>query len=215
VRIIGLCGLKGSGKTTSFQIIKEFLPSCIEIQLAKKLKDTLSSSFDINRSDFDDPILKESEFKNRVITLNNKNLSEVIISFNYQVNFSSDIRPHLGAIMDSPRRLMQYVGTEILRNIDPLVHLKSATNDLSDGLYVLTDLRFNNEFRYLESKHGKDFVPVYVRNDKTEKRREDLHASEQEIKDFSHKCHLIENNASINDLRINLKRFLDGISGLA
>jgi hypothetical protein len=186
--ILGLVGAKESGKTTTLGFIKD----CIEveeIQLARKLKDVCACVLGINRKDMDDTVLKETDFE-KPIRLDANAVYYIMNAY----NFPPDWR-HLGKILTSPRKVLQYVGTEMLRSVDPEVHLYWATRDLEgDKVYVVSDIRFPNEFKFF--KEMGNFKSIYIQNDEAEMRAlEDSHMSEGYLLDLKSKCEFkIDNN---------------------
>jgi len=202
--IIFLTGSKGSGKTTTFNILKELCPDIIEIQLAKKLKDTCAEVFKINRNLFDDPVLKEVTFVTP-IDLDLFSLDRIANIYNLKVPLKNILK-HEGKKLYTPRHLLQYIGTEVLREQDNAIHCEWATRDLpEEGIFVVTDGRFVDEFHYFKNKFKFTFFPYYINRECAEKKAAtDMHASEQNIKYLKEKCKLIDNNGTLSLLFNNV-----------
>ncbi len=198
---IGLTGVKGSGKTTSFEIIKKAFPAVIEVTLASRLKDTCSKVLGIPREALDDPAVKEKELEN-LINLDTGNVTELIESFGLKPNFDAHIRPHLGKVLHTPREAAQYVGTEVLRNVEEQVHCLGATLDLPEtGIFVVTDMRFWNEYNFFAENDECEFFPFFVHNYGAEAQLgENPHASEKYVLEIGDKCQRIDNNGTIAEL---------------
>lgn len=204
MRIIGLVGAKGAGKTTAYNFIKEKLPFAQEITLAKKLKDTCSEIFDIPRNYFDSHTFKE-KYLEVPAYLDKLALERLFKGFNTEiVDFDRQIRPHIGVILDSPRKIAQYIGTEVLRTISPDIHCTSAMADFTrtnSNLGVVTDMRFPNEFQYFK-ENSEIFVPIYVKNTGAENEAsKDTHASEAHLKTLATQSLMVANDNTLENFR--------------
>lgn len=195
--IIGLCGLKTSGKTTAFEAIKTAFPQAQEIQLAKRLKDACSECLGIPRNYFDDQAFKEEPLEDPIY-LDKQNVEAIFAFFGHtSVDYDKYVRPHVGTVIETPRKAAQYVGTEVLRTIDPQIHCNGAVMDLpEDGLFVLTDMRFPNEYEYFND-YDCAFYPFYIQNNRAEASSGDMHPSERLVLDTAKHCEHITNNDSI------------------
>lgn len=209
--IIGLTGVKTSGKTTSFSILKELNPEIQEITLAKNLKDASAVALGVDRSLFDDPKTKEVDLE-MPVNLDSKNVNAIFKYLKLEnVDFDKHVRPHIGKILHTPRQIAQYVGTEVLRNYDEDIHCNLATRDLPDnGVFVVTDMRFQGEFNYFNERFPTTFYPVYVSNRVAELKIDD-HPSEKQVLEVAKRCERVDNNGSLQDLKFNLTKFYNEI----
>jgi len=200
--VIGITGVKTSGKSTAASMIGEFL-KVKEVALADKLKDTCAKVFDLERIQFDSQRLKEIPFENPKL-LDISRIDEILKSFNIELvdeilqkYFKNGIE---GMTLSSPRHIAQIVGTEVLRaagNED--IHCDNI--DLDGEIIVVSDLRFPNEFEYFSKMEGIKFVPLYIQRDEAESLvTEDSHPSEKCVFDFADKCIKIDNNGSFSDM---------------
>lgn len=210
--IIGLTGVKGSGKTTCFNAIKKVYPEAREIMLAGRLKNACSEVFGIPRNHFDDPAVKEKELE-KLVVLDEKNTAALIHFFGEQPDFDKHIRPHLNKVLHSPRQIAQYVGTEVLRRVDELIHCKGAVLDLPhEGVFVVTDIRFWNEYDFFDNNEEVRFFPFYISNYAAEAvASKDSHASEKYVLEIAKKCQKIDNNGSLPEFE---GRVLDAVKFL-
>lgn len=207
--IIAFCGSKGSGKSTSATLFKELIGAPTEeIAIAGHLKDVAAKVFDVDYNKFIDPKLKEVELEDFVL-LNSDNLKTLMASF-FVTDYSYDkhIRPHLGRVLRTPRALLQYIGTEVLHPLDPLIHVKTALKKKDPNkLTVITDLRFVAEFKYFNA--SKEFVPVYVKNAAAELAASvDAHPSERQFENFKSSCRLLSNEGNMEELRTGLRTLI-------
>lgn len=197
-KILAFTGVKFSGKTTAFNIIKEEIPNVIEIQLAKKLKDECARVFKIERSLFDDPKLKEVALETPIY-MDVDQIRDLIESYGVKADYDKHIRQHVGMVLESPRRVAQYVGTEVLRTVDSDIHCIGATLNLpEDATFVVTDMRFPNEFEYFNKNYGESFHPFYVQNNQAEfNASHDMHPSERMVLETAKRCKPVPNNDSM------------------
>lgn len=202
--IVAFCGSKGAGKSTSSDIFKNFFHGDIEeVALAGHLKTSCSEVFGVHMDNFLIPELKEVELENYV-NLTPKNLEALLAAFNVtEFTYDEHIRPHVGKVLISPRKLLQYIGTEVLHPLDPLIHVKTMMVQKDPNkLTLITDLRFLNEFNYLNDNFSDNFVPFYVKNSTAELAAEDdTHPSEKELLLFRDKCELLSNESSLSELK--------------
>lgn len=204
-KILAFTGVKFSGKTTAFNIIKEEVPNVIEIQLAKKLKDECAKAFKIDRPLFDDPKLKEVALETPIY-LDVANISELIRAYGVEPDFDQHVRPHIGMVLESPRRVAQYIGTEVLRTVNSDIHCLGAVMNLpEDGVFVVTDMRFPNEYEFFKKNYSESFHPFYVQNNKAEfNGSQDMHPSERQVLETAKNCKKVPNNDSIADFKVRV-----------
>lgn len=204
--IIAFCGSKFSGKSTSASIFKDLIGTQTEeIAIAGHLKEAASRVFKLNMSLFLDPALKEVELDEMVL-LTRDRVEGIMREFDVNdYTYDAHIRPHVGRVIRTPRALLQYLGTEVLHPIDPLIHVKKAIRKKDPAkLTVITDLRFAAEFDYFNTG-SYEFTPVYVRNAAAEARASvDGHASERQFELFRTRCTLLPNDGNMIELSESL-----------
>jgi hypothetical protein len=201
--IIGLAGVKTSGKSTAANIIKELVEGAQEAALADKLKNTCAEVFGVPREYFDRQDLKEVPFQDGAKELTNGAIGAILESFGIymsrrEIDSTYDC---IGMELPTPRKIAQIVGTEVLRAAgDEDIHCKNV--NLTDGVTIISDLRFPNEFNYFCNNSDFNFVPLYIQRDEAEQYvTEDSHPSEKCVFQFSSKCKEINNNNSLENLR--------------
>lgn len=207
--VIAFCGSKFSGKSTSATIFKDIIDAPTEeIAIAGHLKEAASRVFGLDMNLFLDPKLKETELETLVV-LDAQNLVGMMKEFDAEFNHQAHIRPHVGRVIRTPRSLLQYLGTEVLHPIDPLIHVKKAIRKKDPSkLTVITDLRFVAEFEYFKTS-SLNFVPVYVKNANAElKASVDGHPSERQFELFRTSCLLLPNDGSMAELTERLSNLV-------
>lgn len=211
--IIGLAGVKTSGKSTVADIITKLIGGNItESALAGKLKDVSASAFGLTREYFDNQNLKETPFEDGPKTLTLDIIEDILLNFNTLLTKELiDIYTLSGIIdmkMGTPRVIAQIVGTEVLRatgNQD--IHCENMPTN-AHGVTIVSDLRFPNEFTYFDKNEDITFLPLYIQRTEAEDLvTEDSHLSERSVFDFSSDCICVPNNSSLEDLEL----FLSGV----
>lgn len=215
--IVAFCGAKFSGKSTSATIFQEMIGTQTEeIAIAGHLKEVCARIFNIPLNDFLDPAKKELELETYVV-LDGAQLTSVLNQFGIEtVDYGKVIRPHVGRIIQTPRKLLQYIGTEVLHPVDPLIHVKNALAKKNpEKLTLITDLRFPAEFEHFvaTATEAIPFMPVYVKNTAAEVQADaDGHASEMGYKQFVNRCSKIDNEAkNIPNLRLEIAALIGDI----
>lgn len=210
--IIGLAGVKTSGKSTVANIIKEFVPNAKEAALADKLKDTCSEVFDISREYFDRQELKEVPFKDGAKELTNGAIGAILESFGVYMSRREidSIYNVVNMKLPTPRKIAQIIGTEVLRAAgDEDIHCKNVKLN-ENGVTIISDLRFPNEFKYFNEKSNVKFIPLYIQRDEAEQYvTEDSHPSEKCVFEFNDKCIKIDNNGNLRDTERQIKNIID------
>lgn len=206
IKIVAFCGAKESGKSTSGTIFKKLYSGPTEeIAFAGHLKETCSKVFNLEMKYFLDTKLKEKEL-NSYIRMTKDVIEDVFREFQVtEYDYDKHIRPHIGQVFDTPRKLLQYVGTDLLHPIDKLIHINFALKNLNpDVITVITDLRFPQEFDVLYTR--QDFLPVHIYNIKAETAAlSDSHPSERGWQTFKDRCVQIDNNSTLEQLSSNLE----------
>ena len=209
--VIAFCGSKGAGKSTSSVLFNTVARlETEEIAIAGHLKTSCAEAFLLSMNLFLDPTLKEVELENFIV-LDKANIESVLTLFDIKdFNYNSHVRPHIGRIIRTPRGLLQYIGTEVLHPIDPLIHAKIAIkNKNPNKLTTITDLRFVEEFNFFKTQLGDNFTPVYVKNSKAEIAASvDPHPSERQLALFKNKCYLLDNEHSIDLLKVGITKLI-------
>jgi dephospho-CoA kinase len=211
--VIGLAGVKTSGKSTAANMIYEFV-NAKEVALADKLKDTCAEVFILEREQFDAQELKEVPFPEEEIRkLSTSHIIDILKSFDIKMTPEEMVEKYsnfIGMSLETPRKIAQIVGTEILRAAgDEDIHCKNITLN-PKGITVVTDLRFPNEFEYFNNKKDIHFIPLHIQRDLAEDLiTEGSHPSETSVFKFTDKCIKIDNNGSFRNTELQIKKTLD------
>ena len=211
--VIGLAGVKTSGKTTVANMIEDFITST-EVALADKLKNTCAEVFRLERNQFDLQELKEVPFlEGDIRKLGTHHIRSILENFGVEMTpeeMSEKYSDLIGMKLETPRKIAQIVGTEILRATgDEDIHCKSVNLD-PEGVTVVTDLRFPNEFEYFNNNKDIYFIPLHIQRNLAEDLvTKDSHPSETSVFKFTDKCIKIDNNGSFPNTELQIKNVLD------
>jgi hypothetical protein len=202
-----LTGLKTSGKTTAVKIIKDLMEGSKvqEVMIAKKLKDAVSEVFNIPPNYFEDQNIKEESLGYPVF-LTKRKINKIYSAFDIECT-EKQLNIHLGKELDTPRQIAQYVGTEMLRDVDSDIHCKKIDFDKDVSVYIVSDMRFISEFNFFFSKSSEGmFLPCYISNEAASDKlfslpEKERHTSELEVLEVANKCVRIDNNSSLDHLK--------------
>lgn len=209
-KIIGITGLKGSGKDTIGDIIcKNF--DFQKVAFADKLKDIVSVLFDWDRK-----MLSGFTPEDRAI----REQPDEFWSKKFEKEFT-------------PRMALQKIGTEVMRNnLDKSIWVYCLERKLinEDGNFVITDVRFRNEIEMIRrlggtiirvergerpewwnlagefnvlntDEYNGKFLPLMK-----------VHNSERDWIDIDKPVKIFENNGTIEDLEKEVVNFFDSNS---
>lgn len=158
--ITAISGRKGSGKSTLSKVLLQ--NNYVKISFADYLKKMLSEVFSLSEEYFHNQDLKSKDLFE--ININEKNLNKIsdyigekLSDSIYEMYDGSSFLSE-STIIRSPRKLLQFIGTNILRHHNEDFHAIKTYEKICqnpDANYVCDDLRFPNELNYLKlaSKH--------------------------------------------------------------
>jgi len=191
--IIGLNGRLRSGKDTTFHLINEMYGDEFKIQqvsFAAKLKDSAAASIGVTRA-----VLEELK--------NDEDL--YFILYRRKKLQTSNVQEDR-AVRFNVREYLQWYGTEGHREIfgddfwvDQALPLDK---DYSDGLYVVTDMRFPNEVQRVKDLNG-----LCVKVERESATAHGEHASEQNLDHMID--YVLDNTGSLDDLRNHIAEMFD------
>lgn len=195
--LIGLHGKKQSGKDTTGEILSN-ISGYPTFAFADTLKKFCGEIFpELNYQDLWGPeknkekirVLEIDYPKERVLQSYHEYLSrfmpsitdpEVFFRFcrDVFVNNRIEFTENFIRIKDSPRRLLQLIGTEFARGINDNIWIEIAEQEYKDqGSLIITDVRFKNEAEWIHKKGGS-VIQIIGRDNSGSK---DLHSSESGI----------------------------------
>lgn len=207
--IIGLIGVKTSGKSTVCNMLKSNISNASEVMLAGKLKKVCSDVFNIPLDYFNNQDLKEKNLdKFKKLTL--LDIQDILERFNlyYTTRALDSSISVIGMELKTPRQIAQVVGTDILRPLAGKdIHCEHL--EMDSETVIVSDIRFNNEYDYFMNKENSLFLPLYIARDIAENKvDENSHASEKEVSSMKTKSYIIDNNGSLSETADQVDLFI-------
>jgi len=216
VRIIGLIGAKGAGKSLTYNMLSAITPTH-EIMLAAPLKEVCSDVLMADVGIFAKLETKEAPIAGGPHTLTEADIYYILRKFDItnETAIHIAIAKHAGTVLYTPRQVAQYVGTDILRDIDHTIHIRAAMPHILYGvLNIVTDIRFADEYEAFRAA-APGFKLYYIqRTDAERAAAGDMHVSEQGLTKLRRFADVtIDNNGTQDELYTALPE-LFGLSGL-
>jgi len=233
ITIIGLSGPKQSGKDTSADLLADISDG--SFAFAKNLKSISMRVFNLSYDEVYNELLKEKKFDNGSIIITEEHLQKIYdilpeyLNIDYEPfenlknKFNEKLDIFLGLSLKNPRAVLQFVGTDYIRNfVNQNWHLLSLfpenfnnTTSISK-IYIITDVRFPNEYQYLENyckDHNYKFYGFYIHRDLAEEKlkNSDHDSERQVIVVRSLVEHIIYNNGTLEELKNNLLKILERV----
>ena len=210
---IGLVGVKESGKSTTMNYIREILSEARltskEVMNAFHLKMTCAKVFNLTFDHFELQSMKEVPFAKPLVLT--KSLVEKCLN-EFKLEANTDLSEHIGIDLTSPRKIAQYIGTQIVRSVQDDIHCSYAyENAKGANVYIVTDIRFPNEFSFFSAK-ASNFIPIFINNEKAIQHLIDsneTHESELYVVDMKDDCLVLDNNGTLEELKSGVKFILD------
>lgn len=204
-KVIGFVGKKGAGKDTAADALLE--EGWARVRFSQALKEITAQSFDIKPLFLEDAAFKDMEFE-KPIKIEKSDVENFLD--NLPLSVTPTLRQEIMTEMihrefTTPRTLLQYLGTDIVRNmIDINGWVKIAADKIQEwrdrGVnVVLTDVRFQNEADVITNANGK-LVRINRETDSN-----DTHESEKQ--DFTVDIE-INNDGSVYDLHRKVRELL-------
>lgn len=219
-KVFAFVGPKGAGKDTAYSLFRTQSPrDTIKLSFAHGLKKLVSEVYGLSYKHLDDPVLKEGNFANPIL-MRTKELREIKRMMPLIVPdvdraagvklYDSARAPisHLeGRVAQTPRQLLQWIGTDLIRVIYPDWHIIATLKDdkWDNPRYkqiIATDCRFVNEFEALKARFGSAKL-IYIEREKAEEKLKSAdHVSEKGILELKAIAdEVVQNNDDKDDFK--------------
>lgn len=206
IKIIAFCGAPGAGKDTAADYLVEN-HDFAHVKFARELREICAHSFGLPLHYLADPAFKDKKFEHPIVIdeedyerFTNRLNHNFVSSGNYK-----DLRNvMIGKELETPRELLQYIGTDVIRQGIDASYFVSYVEDKiryweSRGSnVVISDLRFPNELKAIKKHECKAYRILRDVG-------ENGHAAEnQELDVDGEVC----NNGSVRELELQLEELL-------
>lgn len=205
--IIAISGYSGSGKARATQIALSLFPQAVQLNFGSHLKDILSQSFEIDLLYFNLSQVKDRDFEDPIY-LTAEMLDKTLRLYGIEAEYH-DFKKFIGKMIYTPRELMEFMGTEVLRSFDPEIHITTAFRVAPKAdQYIIGDLRFLVELEYLRA-NSKTLQVLHVDNEQANNaaaKRKSI--AEREISKISKIALHVDNNGTEESFRYNIEKFI-------
>lgn len=212
--IIAISGKKQSGKDTTAKIL-QFLAYVDQLHAqAKAQGETIELPSYLEFLEFNDAVTQPIQVKKFAGKL--KNIVAELLSCNVSNLESEDFKNSKIEYLSTedkcitPRYLLQYLGTDVLRNsINEDIHVNLLLNELKSSqnanilAFAITDLRFRNELEAIK-KHGGLTIRLN-RNEANKIVSNSQHESETALDNAQFDI-TIDNNGTFEELFLNVQK---------
>lgn len=199
-RIIMLSGNAGSGKDTAYLMLEELVGDLPRYSFADPMKEICADVFNMSISYFYDPMAKDSPWLPVEIT--KEKFITLLCKYGLEPNqITHSAISSVGRVMKTPRELLQVVGTDILRDIDPQIHIKKLLSVIEAPACV-TDVRFANELSEVAKKF--EIIPIHIKRSNV---IESDHVSER-LSALEAASTVVRNDWTKEDLKYKLEEVL-------
>lgn len=146
-QIIGISGVKESGKSTFAKMIHGHNPEWVIVETSDEMKTMLSEIFGIHLESFNDRSLKEQPFKEEIYI--DQYLPELCKYTGLQL-------PLTGLCATTPRELMQRVATDVVQQIDKTYWIRQTIkNARRHPKCIVSGIRFPHDASAIHVAGGK------------------------------------------------------------
>lgn len=208
-KIIALTGYIGSGKDTAAEIILNEFKGLPTITFAKHMKSILGKVFNLDESYFTDRVKKEATLEDPIY-MSPELIDSVCRLYGHELEYG-DMRPFVGKMIYSPRELMEFFGTTVLQTIDKQIHVKQEFRmaPKSDS-YLVTDVRFEHEYKYLIDNFDQVQLLFIDRASAEAASKPRKSIAELYLPTLKTKSLIVDNNGTIDALKINIMKYIKG-----
>jgi hypothetical protein len=150
--VLGLSGPARAGKDTVADFLIQNHGWTGKLSFARNLKNMCKSIFELSESDVETQEGKKRKFDSPIIFTQSQLGAIMYWMAQTHPNAKIDNEVHtavkslLGRELNTPREILQIVGTNVCRALVPTYHVDIVLKDAQvEGLWIITDVRFPNE----------------------------------------------------------------------
>lgn len=150
--VLGLSGPARAGKDTVADFLIQKHGWTGKLSFARNLKNMCKSVFSLSEEDVETQEGKKRKFSSPLV-FSNSHLGSIMYWMSRTHHTSqiandsyTKVKSLIGRELNTPREVLQIVGTDICRTLVPTYHVDIVLKDAQvDGMWVITDVRFPNE----------------------------------------------------------------------
>lgn len=216
--VVAFCGPSGSGKDTAVDyLVKEGIFRK-KIAFADYLKQLCSRITKIPKEYFYE---KKNEKLPNPFQLSEQNIRFIatqvrnaipldVLGYDKFKPGKVQVQKYTGHVMNTPREILQYVGTEVMKGFYGPVHAYLTCQSLAGqgGVFAISDLRFVDEVETC-NKFYKFFYPIRIVG-RNESKDDSLHRSEVEYKSIK-VFQEVKNTGKLEDFYSNITKALTSV----
>lgn len=217
--VLGLYGPAGSGKDTIGDYLVSHHGWSGKLSFAGNLKEMCKAVFDLTDYDVYDQDGKMRLFRNP-LEFSQTHLNGIMIWMSkthrhHQVPHRAlkTVKSRIGTRFDNPRRVLQFVGTEVCRELISTYHVDvvvSQVNKSPESKFVITDVRFPNEGNIIVDTMGGVVAKVIRQDNAAAQNIDRTHASETSMFEWGKFADTINNDREgLDALYEEIDRFLE------
>jgi len=163
IKLVGFCGKLGHGKSYIADQLTNLLVtngvSVYRIAFASYIKDIVNQIWNLRKDDYSKFYFDSLKFTKFIDELKTKFPSKTDIINEAALDLIELTKIYLTKKELIARRLYQYIGTDLLRNLDPNFHVNklkekvtifSSCSLILDGVVIIDDVRFENEATFVK-----------------------------------------------------------------
>lgn len=209
--LICLSGKSRAGKDELANVlVRDF--KYVKVAFADGLRELASSVFDMPANQFTDADKKEAPFL-YPIRLDEEHLAHILsfIENEWKIEVNKAAKDKMltlvGTEMKTPRKLLQTIGTEVVRDcIDDLFWIKALEHKIQNlADVVITDARFSGERQFAREKGA---LMCLVKRPSLQSN--DSHRAENDLGDDTEYNIIFNNDDSLGRFKIEVNSFFNG-----
>jgi midasin (ATPase involved in ribosome maturation) len=199
-RIIAFAGKSRSGKDTLSSVLIEM--GYIHLKIADELKNLVCDLLSVSREN-----LEKTKDLKKEIRLSSSDLYIISKETTVPLNSLQELETK---IFSSPRELLQYLGTDIIRRYVPDWHIRRFLDKIKPNeKYVNSDIRFKDEVEAVKNLDNNSKIIYIQREMKNNPVSNTLHESETGLDETTQGIdYCINNNGTLDDLYNKLEDIL-------
>lgn len=217
--VLGISGPAGAGKDTIGDYLVEQYDWSGKLSFARNLKNMCKKVFNLTEWQVASQEGKQELFKEPIV-FSGGQLGSILYwmsrthgNYPLQKGASQKVKSLVGTELESARKVLQFVGTDICRTLIPTYHIDIVFRDAqAEGHWIITDVRFPDEGELIKDRLGGTVIRV---EREAKSILDKTHASETAMRDWNNYLEVIDNSRDgLNNLYEAVDSFVERNKGL-